>query len=985
MTKKAFNWRPSAIALAAGLCLLSTAVHAQQSTGSINGRAAKGDTVVVEAKSIGITRQGRVADDGSFLVGQLPPGTYQVTITRANGTKQTIDVVVQSGEGATANFTQTQRIEVTGSAIRRGLDVQSVESVQTLSRADIDRIPVARDATAIALLAPTAVFGDSRIGSTGTRNGNVPSLGGASPAENAYYINGFNVTNLLNGVAFNQVPFEAVAEQQVKIGGYGAEFGRSMGGVISVTTKRGTNEWKGGASVLLEPLSFKGRSVYTVRDPATPPTAPDNKWVLVEREGGSSNTEVNLWGGGPLIKDKLYAFAVVKLPKFEDTVYGRGVQSKLVNDTPQYLLKLDWNVTDNNLFELTAFSDKNENKEKQWNQVTEYGTAKGLYRGETLENAGGQNVFGKWTSWLTSDLSVSALAGVGKFDRNTSGGSADCPVVIDRLSGVRIDRGCWTLTRVGAADAKDKREAFRLDAEWTLNSQHKLKAGLDYEKYSVVDGTRTPGEGQYQVRIRPAGYTFANGYVLPAESQVVEFRHFENGGAFSTNNSAWYIEDAFQVTPRLLLSLGLRNESFNNKNAIGQDFINVKNTWAPRIGAAWDVNGNADLKVYGNVGRYYIPVMMNTNVRLSGSEYDYSEFYLYGGSLSNDLFQRPALGAQLGGRATVSDGVTPNPKSVVDSKIKPLYQDELILGFQKALANNWSYGVKATYRKLGSGMDDICNDEGAYNWAIANGYTATQADNIAAAIGHCFLYNPGNDLNANIDLDGTGTLQPITIPKSALQMPKAKRTYKALEFTLSREWDKKWNFELSYVLAFSKGNTEGYVKSDIGQDDAGISQDFDYPGLMEGSEGYLPNDRRHTLKAWGSYQVNDEWRFGALVVAQSGRPKNCFGPYEGTLDGVSVLYGDASFWCQGQLNPRGSLGRTPWIHQVNVQATYTPTWQKGLTFNVDVINLLAKRGVRGIEEGVSAGRNNAASTYGAPLLGSLQPPLTVKFAAKYEF
>lgn len=985
MIRKSLRWQPTAIAIAAGLTLMSTAVQAQQSSGSINGRAAKGDAVVVEDRSIGITRQARVADDGSFVISQLPPGTYQVTITRANGTKQTMVVVVQSGEGSTAFFGEAQRIEVVGSAIRRGLDVKSVESVQVFSKAELDRLPVARDATAIALLAPTAVFGDSRIGQTGTRNGNVPSLGGASPAENAYYINGFNVTNLLNGVAFNQVPFEAVAEQQVKIGGYGAEFGRSMGGVVIVTTKRGTNEWHGGGSVTLEPRSLKGASVYTVRDPATPTTAPDNSWLLREREGGTTRNEVNVWGGGPLIQDKLFAFVVVKAPKVEELVYARGVQTKTVNDTPQYLLKLDWNVSDKNLFELTAFSDKNKDRQDQWQQVVEYGTEKGAYRGTTVENAGGQNVFGKWTTWLTNDLSVSALAGVGKFNRNTSGGSGDCPVVIDRLSGVRIDRGCWTLTRVGAADAQDERKAYRIDAEWALNSQHTLKFGLDHEKYSVVDGTRTPGEGQYQVRVRGAGFRFANGYVLSAPTQVVEFRKFENGGAFTTNNAAWYVEDAFQVTPRLLLTLGLRNESFNNKNADGKDFIKIKNTWAPRIGAAWDVNGNADLKVYGNLGRYYIPVMMNTNVRLSGREFDYSEFYLYGGSFSNDIFQRPALGAQLGTRAVVSDGKSPDPRSVVDSKIKPLFQDEFIVGFQKALANNWKAGLKYTHRKLGSGMDDICNDEGPTAWALANGYTANQAANIGAAIGHCFLYNPGNDLNANIDIDGTGTLSPITIPASALMMPKAKRTYDALEFTLGRTWDKKWSFEASYVLAFSKGNTEGYVKSDIGQDDAGISQDFDYPGLMEGAEGFLPNDRRHTLKLWGSYQVTDEWRFGVLATAQSGRPKNCFGPYEGTLDGVSILYGDASFWCEGKLNKRGSLGRTPWTHQINLQATYTPAWQKGLVFNLDVINLLGKRGVRGIDEQLSAGRNAPTSTYGAPLLGSLQPPTTFRFTGKYEF
>ena len=57
----------------------------------------------------------------------------------------------------------------------------------------------------------------------------------------------------------------------------------------------------------------------------------------------------------------------------------------------------------------------------------------------------------------------------------------------------------------------------------------------------------------------------------------------------------------------------------------------------------------------------------------------------------------------------------------------------------------------------------------------------------------------------------------------------------------------------------------------------------------EESYGYLPNDRRHTFKLFGSYALNDEWRFGANLIVQSGRPRNCFGVYTGTLDGVSQL------------------------------------------------------------------------------------------------
>ena len=381
---------------------------------------------------------------------------------------------------------------------------------------------------------------------------------------------------------------------------------------------------------------------------------------------------------------------------------------------------------------------------------------------------------------------------------------------------------------------------------------------------------------------------------------------------------------------------------------------------------AWDVNGNADLKVYGNLGRYYIPVYSNTNIRLAGAELDYREFFAYGGSLSNDRFARPAKGAQLGTRVYNSQGETPDPRSVVDTAIKPMYQDELVLGFQKALSKNWTAGMKFTHRKLGSGMDDVCADEGPIAWALANGYTAAQAAAIGGAIANCFLYNPGSDLSANIDVDGNGQLQQVVIPASALQMPKAQRTYNAVEFTFERAWDRRWSVAGSYVLAYSKGNTEGYVRSDTGQDDAGISSSFDYPGLAEGSYGYLPNDRRHTFKLWGSYAMTDELRVGANVLIQSGRPRNCLGVYGGTLDTHSQGYGDESFWCGGRLNSRGAFGRLPWTQQLNLQATYTPNVIKGLTLSADLINVLNKRGVRSIEEAEGSGMNDINSSYRPP-------------------
>ena len=978
--------RRTALALAAGALLASAQVYAQQSTGSISGQGKSGDVVTVTSKSIGITRQVVVDKSGTFGASQLPAGEYVVTIKRADGSTSTQTVIVQPGQGASANFNQLDQVVVTGTAVKT-IDVKSVESATLLSKAELDRIPVARNTTAIALLAPGATLGDGRIGSTNTRSGNVASLGGASPAENAYYINGFNVTNIVNGIAFNSVPFEGIGNQQVKTGGYSAEYGRSLGGVISVTTKRGTDEWHGGANITLEPRSLSGKSVYAKKD--DPNSTSPNDWYLAKRPGGSDKTQVNVWAGGPLIKDTLYGFALVQAASEKSNGYGFDQQTELKNSTPQYLVKLDWNVNKSNLLELTAFNDKSTDELTTWNSPKAYETERGTNLGTDKFTTGGDTSILKWTSWVTDDLTLSALYGVGKYNRTSAVPSADCNYVSDRRVSPAKSYGCATATSITDPRANDKRVAYRFDLEYVLNAKHTIRAGLDSEVYDTVDGTVAPGPNatRYLIKEVGAGKALANGYVnnTGATQAYVEARRFENGGTFKTENSAWYVEDNYQVTKNLLLNLGLRNEAFTNKNGNGIPFIEVKNTLAPRLGASWDAKGDGDLKVYGNYGRYYIPVYANTNVRLSGKQTDYTDYYAFNETFGNDKFQLPVLGAKLGNRKVNSDGTTPDPRTIVDPNIKPMFQDEFILGFQKSLAKRWTAGVKYTHRALKNAMDDLCSGAKPAEWALANGYSAAEAGRIGDTIEHCFLGNPGRDLTVNVDVKADGKLVPVTIPNAALGFPeKPKRTYDALEFMVERAWDKQWSFQGSYVLAFSKGNTEGYVKSDIGQDDAGISQDWDYPSLMQGANGYLPNDRRHTFKVWGSYAATDEWRLGANLTVQSGRPKNCFG-YPVSEDDPAYNYGSSSFVCDGKPTPRGSQGRLGWFKELNLQATYTPRFLKGATFSVDLLNVFDTRTVRGIEEQAEQASGTWAPAYGRPIADSIQRGRRVRLLAQYEF
>ena len=97
------------------------------------------------------------------------------------------------------------------------IDLSSVESATILTEAVIDRLPVNRSITD----APAA---------PGTTKGDLTSAtrprSAVRPYENAYYLNGFNITNFRNVWAAARCRSSSTASS-AKTGGYGAEFGCS--------------------------------------------------------------------------------------------------------------------------------------------------------------------------------------------------------------------------------------------------------------------------------------------------------------------------------------------------------------------------------------------------------------------------------------------------------------------------------------------------------------------------------------------------------------------------------------------------------------------------------------------------------------------------------------------------------------------------------------------------------------------------------------
>lgn len=993
----------SALTVALGLCFVG-GVQAQTNTaGAVTGSAASGDTVTVSNPATGFSRTITVDSSGTYRFSQLQSGQYQVS--RNGGAPRTVNVNVGTASNVdfvSSNGTQTLAtvtVSASGGAVNP-IDVSSVESTTILTAEQVAKIPVPRNITSVALLAPGTVRGASNAGF-----GSLPSFGGSSVAENQYYVNGFNVTNTFKNLNFAQVPFEGIAESQVKTGGYGAEFGRSTGGVINIITKRGTNEFHAGGNIFWEPASLSD----------TNPDLYYNNGLRVSNNSRDKGWEAtaSVWASGALIKDRLFAYGLVQYGKTHDesftSRFGNSNQDSS-SKRPQYLVKVDWAITDNHSLELTAFSDKRKFTDDYYAanfaDSTLVGftrligadptTTNGAYLGTDYNQSGGKSWVAKYTGYLTDNLTLSALYGHGEFSRsnygvaasgtlqeyagNLTGPVAGCPIITDARPGVSTGavaaiRGCNFINTLGRRDALDQRDQWRVDAEWQLGD-HLVRFGIDNDKFRSVDGTAYSGGAQWR-------YTGVNS---------VRFRNFRSGADVGVDQRAYYIEDSWSVTDNFVAYLGLRWDNFKNINGEGETYVEIKNQFAPRLGFSWDVFGDSTFKVFGNAGRYALPLTAGVATRAASASIYEQRNYKYTGI-------DPVTGAPTGltqvGNVRYLNGEDGQPKfaaGYATKNLSPMYQDEYILGFQKQLNEHFSLGARAIHRDLKAAIDDNCD------YATLLSYTSGAGP--GTKFNYCFLFNPGKDAVVFADFNGDGTAEEVTIP-GALLSPKAKRKYTALEIFAQGNWDR-FFLQGSYTFAKAIGNTEGGVRSDNGQADTGTTSDFDYLEVERGAYGYGPNDRRHSLKLFGNFDITDEWSVGANLLVQSGRPESCVGVYGGIY--TSSHYGNIHFSCDlntaADTNPaspnygnngytvtsRGTAGRTPWTRTIDMNVAYKPNWLKGMQLKMDVFNLLNANAVTSINE-VGEGPNgdpfSQANSYRTPT--SWQTPRAVRFLVQYDF
>jgi hypothetical protein len=984
-------FRSLVMAVAIGALGVSAgALAANRTSGGIYGNAQAGATVTVTSES-GLTRSTTTGSDGYFKFSALPPGSYTVKEQQNGNVVGTRTVRVNVNSATHVAFAGTSQslgtIQVVGGAVNP-IDVTKTTTGLNLNSTQFDMLPVARNTNAITLLAPTVIPANASLGL------NVTSFGGASAAANGYYLNGLNVTDNLNLAAYAHPPFEALQEYQVLTGGLDASFGGALGGILNVVTKSGTNTFHAGVNVYWEPRGLQGNKPNSlVRVPNNPDTDVDESQYLqyYARYADDSYNDLtyNAYASGPIVEDNLFFYAVYQGTKDITDAYSSTQYTHQENSTPQYLAKVDWQINDANLLELTAYDSKHKYKEQRYTLINKNSRWFDKSAGKPLEvKRGGTAYIGKYTWVPTNNFNISGMWGYVTFEQGEDSPTIDCPIAIDETTGVGNRLGCWAQQLYSSPDSYNARHEYRIDGEWDI-AGNDITFGYDRQIYYSNVFQQYSGDNAYIYYARTDdGLTTQGGYQIPAGAKTyLSDRTFRTGAEFTNYQHSYYLQDKVHLG-NFYFRFGARSLAYSNETVNGTTFIDISDKIAPRLGLSWDVFGDSSLKLFASANQYYMPTSGDINHRLASAELDEYDFYTYTGINSDGS---PKGAKKFGGPLYVNgaDGTADNPSSIVDHDLTAPHQNEFILGGKYRIpGTQWSLGLRGMRRELKSAVDDTCgvnpvNIWGAfqnhgYQSPVYNYMKQKYGTKVANALPACFTVNPGDDVKTTL------LGKDYTIPGGKFHLPDAERYYNAIELSFDRAFDGQWFLHGTLTWSHTYGNEEGNTYSAVGQVDANITEAFDFPGIMAYGYGNLANDRTWTLKLFGAYQISQQWRIGFNAQYYSGAALSCLGTYAGDIPSAGAnLYGADTHFCYGKPAPLGGEGNGPRIVNIGSSIHYLPTWAPGLKLSVAFLNMFNFHGATGVNQygELDNGKRNPA--FLAPI--DYQDQRAVRFAVEYDF
>ena len=427
--------------------------------------------------------------------------------------------------------------------------------------------------------------------------------------------------------------FEALQEIQVVRNSFSSEFGRSTGGLITLSTRSGTNQVRGSSFYL-------GRSGGLASNDA------------FGREPSATIHQFGASAGGPIHKDRTFFFTAAEFQEGRkasqvtyagidrSTAAGRALlaiapeeELQAISDGKSVINRIDHRINDNNMF-LGRF-DFTRTYTANSPGASALQTGLGIASTTTsaksnllITPATNYTTLGQWTAVLSATRLNELRVQLGREVRpRTYQGEGPQVTIGNAAIYGPPSSGSWG--NVGFASEDNRYHV--VDNFSVVSGPHTIKAGVDY--------LRLDGHALYNQQFNGA-YAFASLATWETRTPTSYVQFTGDGEVQMTiNQLAFFVQDDWRVAPRLTISPGLRwdgqwNPDYAaasepaNRFPLATSIPDDLKMVAPRLGLAWDITGDARNIVRGGGGLFYAPTYMSI----------FAQSYLFNGGNPDKAF-----------------------------------------------------------------------------------------------------------------------------------------------------------------------------------------------------------------------------------------------------------------------------------------------------------------------------------------------------------
>jgi hypothetical protein len=903
-----------------------------------------GVDIVAKNMDTGQSRTVVTNGEGVYTITGLPPGKYEVraSLQGFNTAAETMQLTV--GQQAGLNFllkvgTAQESVTVTANALL--VDTQSSALSALVPEKTIEELPLnGRNYINLATLQPGIINFTEKSGTSSSTRGVQLNINGMGGRSNSFLIDGANMKGYAGiatvTAANSTLGVDTIREFRVVTNAFSADYGRAMGGVISLATKAGGNTFHGSGFEFFRDSKLDAPNYFDPVDASGTKQAPPFKR---NQYGGSF--------GGPLKQNKIFFFGGYERLQ-EDlgttlitTVPTAAARAGAVSAAAQPYL---------NLYPLPngadlgggvgqyvyAFSQPTRENFGQLRVDVQLSDNHSLFVRHTIDKAhqllpAGAVSFPAFQTDSTSSnqfftleerwVMTPALLNTARFSNSILQyeqlpvNSLSSPLSFFPQAAYMGSISVPGLTSLGDDSTLPSTNnvtywTYSDDITYT-KGKHLFKTGVLIEHDFSSKQTTTNSRGSYSFASLSAflaGTARQFQGVLPG-SILVRQRPNTLFGI--------YAQDDFRVSDRITLNLGLRYEPYTvptDKNGldaylpniatssatvVGPPFLNPsKGNIAPRVGFAWDVTGDGRTSVRGGTGIYYdTDGTFNSAFGISAFTPPFAPTV----NLTNPTFPTPVFPASI----TTSGALA---LRTLDHNIKQ--------------PRAWTYNANIQ-RELGAGLVATVGYAGSHGYDLVTAVEGNPTVPVVQADGSLFFPVGAPRQNpawTSIDLRNSG----------------GHSTYNSMQATLQKRFAKGYQVQLSYTLSKTMDDTQ----AQLGVDSVNTSVYAMNPYNQNADWGPAAFDIRHVFSANGTWEIPGYkqnplltgWQINSIVSLHSGLP---FSPSIATsnwsrdgntsgedrpnlcnpgVDPASLITGDPNHWFNTSafcLQPAGTFGNTP--------------------------------------------------------------------------